>query len=59
MTFQKELEALINRHSMDNECNTPDFLLAEYLVACLAAYKGLKSANDHWHGVSATKSITG
>ncbi|HEU4344769.1 MAG TPA: hypothetical protein VFU31_24740 [Candidatus Binatia bacterium] len=50
MTFTQELEHLINRHSMDNECNTPDFILAEYLICCLAAYKAAKAANDHWHG---------
>jgi hypothetical protein len=33
--FRDELEELINRHSMENGSNTPDFVLAEYLVKCL------------------------
>lgn len=36
--FKKELRPLINRHSLDNDCNTPDFVLADYLTDCLHAY---------------------
>ena len=38
MTFEKELENLINIHSMENDSDTPDFILAEYLRKCLAAF---------------------
>jgi|LULL01.1.fsa_nt_gb hypothetical protein len=34
-SFPAELESLINRHSMENGSNTPDFILAEYLRLCL------------------------
>jgi hypothetical protein len=37
--FHQELEDLINRHSKENDSNTPDFILAEYLVQCLNAYE--------------------
>lgn len=33
--FLRELTALINKHSMENQSNTPDFVLAKYLVGCL------------------------
>lgn len=36
--FRKELEQLINKHSMENGSNTPDFILADFLVLCLAAF---------------------
>lgn len=36
--FTYELEQLINRHSMENGSNTPDFILAQYLVSCLRAF---------------------
>jgi len=39
--FRKELAGLLNRHSMENGSNTPDYLLADYLIACL---RGLDSA---------------
>ena len=38
--FDKELTALINRHSLENGSDTPDFVLAEYLLHCLQAYNG-------------------
>ena len=33
--FKKELAQLINKHSMENGSNTPDFILAEFLVHSL------------------------
>jgi hypothetical protein len=38
ITFQQELEILINKHSIENESNTPDFLLAGYLIKCLQTW---------------------
>lgn len=52
MTFSQELESLLNRYSMDTKTNTPDFILAEYLLACLGAYKGAQAASAHWHRTS-------
>ena len=37
-TFELELTRLINKHSLENQSNTPDFILAEYLVASLEAF---------------------
>ena len=39
MTFKKELTELINKHSLENESNTPDWILAQYLDRCLGAYE--------------------
>lgn len=36
--FRKALEHAINCHSMENGSNTPDFVLAQYLADCLAAF---------------------
>ena len=49
MDFQKELTELLNKHGFDNEFNTPDFLLSEYLISCLMAYEKIKKYNDDWH----------
>jgi len=48
--FQKELRSLINRCSLENGSDTPDFLLAEYLRDCLDAYEKLSRARDAWFG---------
>jgi hypothetical protein len=36
--FSKELEQLINRHSVDNALNTPDYILSNYLINCLETF---------------------
>lgn len=36
--FQKELTALINKHSLENTSNTPDLVLADFLMDCLRAF---------------------
>jgi len=48
-TFEQELEQLINKYSKENGSNTPDFILAEYLVRCLRAFNvGVKKRED-WY----------
>ena len=46
--FQKELETLINKHSMEQFSDTPDFVLAEYLNNCLKAFNGAVSARKNF-----------
>ena len=36
--FRQELRELINGHSLENGSNTPDFVLANFLVRCLGAF---------------------
>ena len=46
--FESELAALINRHSLTNATNTPDFILAGYLGACLRAYNEALDKRAAW-----------
>lgn len=48
--FELALEGLINRHSVENESDTPDFILAGYLRGCLDAYNTTVRARDKWYG---------
>lgn len=48
--FRKELETLINRHSLENGSNTPDFILANYLVACLKVFDATLVEREKWYG---------
>lgn len=48
--FREELEALINKHSMENGSNTPDFMLADYLMECLSAFDRVVNAREKWYG---------
>lgn len=48
--FRKDLEGLINRHSMENGSDTPDFILADYLMACLKAWNSGVNERERWYG---------
>lgn len=48
--FRKELESLINRHSMENNSNTPDFILADYLDGCLQLFDITVERREQWYG---------
>lgn len=51
VNFIKELEWLINKYSMENGSNTPDFILAEYLFSCMQAFNTTVVRRDTWHDV--------
>ena len=48
--FQLELEALINKWSKEAGSDTPDFMLAKYLCACLDAFDLCVQDREKWHG---------
>lgn len=48
--FKKELEVLINKHSLENASNTPDFILANYIGMCLDAYNITLQTREKWYG---------
>lgn len=48
--FEKELEVLINQHSIDNLSKTPDYILANYLVHCLINFNSSVLTRDNWFG---------
>lgn len=50
MTFQKELEQLINKHCVDNSCDIPDYLLAEHLVSYIVILGYTVKKTLDWHG---------
>lgn len=54
MTFKEELRALLNRHSVENASDTPDFVLAEYLLDCLGVWETAVSRRDKWYGFNPT-----
>lgn len=44
--FVEVLEQLINECGIDNECNTPDYILANYILQTLITYKKTKNRLD-------------
>lgn len=51
-SLRKDIERAINCHSAENGSNTPDFILAEYLTDCLAAFDKTSRAREKWYGKS-------
>lgn len=47
----KEIASVLNRHSQENRSNTPDFMLAEYLLGCLTVYENTISKREKWYGI--------
>ena len=54
MTFADELRNLLNKHSQENASNTPDTVLAGYLLSCLAAWNVGVQQRETWHGRDAS-----
>lgn len=50
MTFEDELRQLINRFSLENESNTPDFILADYMCHCLSVFNMVTKRREKWYG---------
>ena len=50
MKFEKELQTLINRCNIENESNTPDFILAQYIRNCLNAFNKACNSREKWYG---------
>ena len=55
-TFCDDLARVINSHSRENASNTPDFILAQYLEACLTAFDTAVQQREIWYGRAARPS---
>lgn len=52
--FRKDLQNLINIHSIENGSNTPDFILADYLMMCLSNFEKTVKVREKWYGRDGT-----
>jgi hypothetical protein len=57
-TLEDEMRRFLNQHSAENASNTPDFILAQYLIACLIAYNTATQQRETWYGRDARPSET-
>ena len=46
--FQKDLVGLLNKHNIESRTDTPDFILAEYVVENLGALEHHHYAKKCW-----------
>jgi len=47
--FKDELIALLNRYSKENGSDTPDWILADYLTACLENFDATFQKRKAWY----------
>ena len=62
--LEKALASVLNYYSAEHGSHTPDFILAQFLTGCLAAWNDATTARDQWYGgskkdVSATMTKVG
>ena len=48
----ESLRAMLNSFNREAASNTPDFLLAEYMLRCLEAYEIAVKERDKWYGIA-------
>ena len=53
-TFSDQLKDLINRNSMENGSNTPDFILARFLTDAMEAFDRATNRRSEWRGETTT-----
>lgn len=44
--FRKEFESLVNRYSLENVSDTPDYILVEYIIRALSAFDAVTIMRD-------------
>ena len=50
MTLRDEIQAALNRHSAENNSNTPDFILAQFLEGCLSCFDQAVQQRETFYG---------
>ena len=51
-SLSTSISTLLNKHSKENDSNTPDFILAKYLIECLTSFNKAVCARENWYGRS-------
>lgn len=51
LNLYEKIEEVLNIACVEYESNTPDFILAEYLLSCLDAYNKATKKRDKFYGL--------
>lgn len=50
-SFEEDLTELINMYALEVGSNTPDYVIAKYLVGCLKVFNEGVNSRDSWNGI--------
>ena len=56
--LELELSQLLNKYSIENGSDTPDFILAPYMLACLRAFDEASIKRAKWFDIGMPMSTT-
>ena len=56
-TFESELTDLINRYSKENESDTPDWIIANYLCNCLKSFNSATKTITYWYNAKPDEDV--
>ena len=48
--LERKLIALVNSESAENDSNTPDWILGQYMMTCLKAFNTAVQQREQWYG---------
>lgn len=49
--LEEELRKLLNQENREEDSNTPDFILARFMIACLDAFELANNEREVWYDV--------
>ena len=49
-SFEAELREVLNKHSIENGSDTPDFVLAQFMIGCLNNFHAAVRRRERWYG---------
>lgn len=49
--LEKKLSDLLNCECRESDSNTPDYILAEFMIGCLDAFELANNKREVWYGV--------
>ncbi len=50
--LEKKLSDILNSESREDDSNTPDYILAEFMMNCLDAFELANNKREVWYGVT-------
>lgn len=57
-TLHNDLSDLLNSYSEENKSDTPDYILASYLISCLNNFNSAVNERKDWHNRGKYKDTT-
>jgi hypothetical protein len=49
-TLEQKISTLLNAECAENDSNTPDWILGQYLISCLKAFNTATQQRETWYG---------